>query len=222
MPECPSCGKDRPENLMHSAGTIPPMIVDHIHAKKPDWSPEKPVCEKCINEAIAEEAEEMLTVLQKSDLTPLERDVIESLRRGSMMAQNVAEMDDEIHLSQTDKIADRVVNIVGSFAFSASLLLIVIVWVLYGYSTGMLERNPALMFGGLGGFLGTLAAIQNPIILMAQRRQARRDRYRAENDYRVNLKSELEVRYINAKLDYMMENIRATRAEYQQQIEAQK
>ena len=49
-----------------------------------------------------------------------------------------------------------------------------------------------------------LAAVQAPVILMSQNRQEDRDRMRAENDYQVNLKAELEIRAINEKLDQLV------------------
>jgi uncharacterized membrane protein len=51
-----------------------------------------------------------------------------------------------------------------------------------------------------------LAAIQAPIIMMSQNRQESRDRMRAENDYKVNLKAELEIRAIGDKLDQLLHN----------------
>lgn len=52
--------------------------------------------------------------------------------------------------------------------------------------------------------LSTLAALQAPVIMMSQNRQEDRDRVRAENDYEANLKSELEVKRINDKLDHFL------------------
>ena len=54
--------------------------------------------------------------------------------------------------------------------------------------------------------LSCLAAIQAPIIMMSQNRQESRDRLRAENDYQVNLKAELEIRHLHEKLDYLIRN----------------
>jgi uncharacterized membrane protein len=50
-----------------------------------------------------------------------------------------------------------------------------------------------------------LAAIQAPIILMSQNRQAQRDRSNAEHDYEVNLKAELEIMLLHEKLDLLRE-----------------
>jgi uncharacterized membrane protein len=52
--------------------------------------------------------------------------------------------------------------------------------------------------------LSCLAAIQAPVIMMSQNRQEAKDRLRGEHDYRVNLKAELEIRHLNAKLDLLL------------------
>jgi uncharacterized membrane protein len=52
--------------------------------------------------------------------------------------------------------------------------------------------------------LSMLAAIQAPIIMMSQNRQETRDRMRAENDYQVNLKAEIEIRVLSEKMDQLL------------------
>lgn len=52
--------------------------------------------------------------------------------------------------------------------------------------------------------LSCLAAIQAPIIMMSQNRQEERDRKQAENDYKVNLKAEIEINLLHEKLDYLL------------------
>ena len=54
-------------------------------------------------------------------------------------------------------------------------------------------------------FLSTLAAIQAPIILMSQNRQAEKDRLNAEHDYEINLKAELEIMLLHEKVDLLRE-----------------
>ena len=54
--------------------------------------------------------------------------------------------------------------------------------------------------------LSMLAAIQAPIIMMSQNRQESRDRLRAENDYQVNLKAEIEIRALGEKIDQLLHN----------------
>jgi uncharacterized membrane protein len=68
--------------------------------------------------------------------------------------------------------------------------------------------------------LSCLAAIQAPIIMMSQHRQEARDRERASNDYRINLKAELEIRHLHDKIDHMLSKQWERLAEIQQlQIE---
>jgi uncharacterized membrane protein len=52
--------------------------------------------------------------------------------------------------------------------------------------------------------LSCLAAIQAPIIMMSQNRAEARDRLRAEYDYKINLKAELEIRHLHEKIDHLL------------------
>src|SRR3954451_24311815 len=64
--------------------------------------------------------------------------------------------------------------------------------------------------------LSCLAAIQAPIIMMSQKRQETKDRLRSLNDYRVNLKAELEIRHLHEKLDHLVTKQWQRLAEIQQ------
>jgi uncharacterized membrane protein len=64
--------------------------------------------------------------------------------------------------------------------------------------------------------LSCLAAIQAPIIMMSQKRQEAKDRLRSENDFRVNLKAELEIRHLHEKIDHILTRQWERLAEIQQ------
>ncbi len=64
--------------------------------------------------------------------------------------------------------------------------------------------------------LSCLAAIQAPIIMMSQNRQESKDRLRSENDFRVNLKAELEIRHLHEKIDHLLNRQWERLAEIQQ------
>ena len=64
--------------------------------------------------------------------------------------------------------------------------------------------------------LSCLAAIQAPIIMMSQNRQEAKDRLRSENDFRVNLKAELEIRHLHEKIDHLLNRQWERLAEIQQ------
>jgi uncharacterized membrane protein len=68
--------------------------------------------------------------------------------------------------------------------------------------------------------LSCLAALQAPVIMMSQKRQEEKDRLRAENDYMINLRAELEIRQLHEKIDHQMAKQWERLAELQQiQIE---
>jgi uncharacterized membrane protein len=64
--------------------------------------------------------------------------------------------------------------------------------------------------------LSCIAAFQAPVIMMSQNRQEARDRLRAENDYKVNLKAELEIRHLHEKMDFLLHQHSAKLLEIQQ------
>ena len=102
-----------------------------------------------------------------------------------------------------DRVADRVAQFGGSWTFILLFIALLIAWVVL---------NGLLMIGGPKAFdpypfvflnliLSMVAALQAPIILMSQNRQANRDRVAAGLDYEVNLKAELEIMAVQEKLD---------------------
>jgi uncharacterized membrane protein len=64
--------------------------------------------------------------------------------------------------------------------------------------------------------LSCIAALQAPVIMMSQNRQEEKDRQRAQNDYLINLKAELEVRSLHQKVDLLLQEQVSTLFEIQQ------
>lgn len=102
-----------------------------------------------------------------------------------------------------DHIADRVARFGGSWAFIILFIAALVAWV--GINTLLLavvappfDPYPFIF---LNLILSMVAALQAPIILMSQNRQAARDRISAGLDYEVNLKAELEIMALHEKLD---------------------
>jgi uncharacterized membrane protein len=106
------------------------------------------------------------------------------------------------------RAADAVASFGGSWTFIAIFAVALLVWValnsfiLVRYDR-IFDAYPYIL---LNLFLSMLAAIQAPIILMSQNRQAQRDRRNAEHDYEVNLKAELEIMLLHEKLDLLRED----------------
>jgi uncharacterized membrane protein len=104
-----------------------------------------------------------------------------------------------------EKIADRVAAFGGSWTFIIIFFIILFLWVIL--NTVILVSKPfdAYPFIFLNLILSMLAAVQAPIIMMSQNRQAAKDRMSAEHDYEVNLRAELEIIGLNHKLDELRE-----------------
>jgi len=98
-----------------------------------------------------------------------------------------------------ERVADRLAVFGGSWPFLGIFAAVLIGWMLYngGRASGF-DPYPFIL---LNLVLSCLAAVQAPIILMSQNRQAAKDRLAAQLDYEVNLKAELEVLALHEKLD---------------------
>ena len=101
------------------------------------------------------------------------------------------------------RMADRIAAFGGSWPFILAFLVFLVAWMTL--NTGILqprhEAFDAYPYILLNLILSTLAALQAPVIMMSQNRQAMRDRLDAANDYDVNLKAEMEIRALHEKLD---------------------
>ncbi len=100
-----------------------------------------------------------------------------------------------------ERIADSIARIGGSWSFIIAFFVFLIAWTVINtiiLVSGAFDPYP---FVFLNLILSMLAAIQAPIIMMSQNRQAERDRFEAAKDYEVNLKAELEVLSLHQKID---------------------
>ena len=103
------------------------------------------------------------------------------------------------------RAADAVARFAGSWAFIFSFIAVMVLW-MAGNVLLASRAFDAYPFILLNLVLSCIAAVQAPLIMMSQNRQEAKDRQRAENDYRVNLKNELIIDDLYRKLDRILEN----------------
>lgn len=108
-------------------------------------------------------------------------------------------------LSNGQKISDKVANFGGSWAFIISFFVVLVLWILFNTLALKNYEFDPYPFILMNLILSCIAALQAPIIMMSQNRQEEKDRKRSENDYLINLKSELEIRALNQKIDLLLE-----------------
>jgi uncharacterized membrane protein len=120
----------------------------------------------------------------------------------------------EERLTLGQHLADRVAAFGGSWPFILVFCAVMVVWVaintiitvLVGKDNNTFDPYPYIL---LNLVLSMLAAMQAPIIMMSQNRQAAKDRVQADLDYRINLKAELEVAHLHKKIDRIWEELQA-------------
>ena len=100
-----------------------------------------------------------------------------------------------------DRLADGIAQVGGSWSFIVGFVLFLALWTLGNAILLGRDTFDPYPFIFLNLILSMLAALQAPIIMMAQNRQAARDRIDAAHDYEVNLKAEIEIMALHEKLD---------------------
>ena len=103
------------------------------------------------------------------------------------------------------RAADAVARFAGSWAFIFSFIGVMIVWMVVNVilATRAFDAYPFIL---LNLVLSCIAAVQAPLIMMSQNRQEAKDRDRAENDYKINLKNELIIDDLYKKITQILEN----------------
>jgi len=133
------------------------------------------------------------------DPVPAERRVLTTTVDRSLLSRDVNEtFADELTFGQ--RLADRVAAIGGSWSFILAFAAFLSAWTLLNLTLGRGAVDP-FPFIFLNLLLSMLAAIQAPLIMMSQNRQAAKDRVNASHDYEVNLRAELEIMLLHDKLD---------------------
>ena len=146
-------------------------------------------------------------VLEKiNNLTKREQEMIHRIIQRSHVARNTnKEFDEQLTFGQ--RLADRVASFGGSWTFISIFGAVLLFWVILN-SLVLARYNKAFdpyPYILLNLFLSMLASIQAPIIMMSQNRQAAKDRLDAAHDYEINLKAELEIASLHAKMDELRE-----------------
>lgn len=140
---------------------------------------------------------------ENRDLNKLEREVFNSIKNNQILSEQIEpEMEAKLTLGQ--KVADRIAVFGGSWTFIIIFFLFLTLWMGINIWVVMSKPFDPYPFILLNLILSCLAAIQAPIIMMSQNRQEQKDRIRNENDYKINLKAELEIRLLNEKVDHML------------------
>ncbi len=136
------------------------------------------------------------------ELTDLHKNVIKSLNEDKSFVSKVEDEPDARTFGQV--IADKVADFGGSWTFIISFFVFILIWIASNVYILLNKGFDPYPFILLNLILSCLAALQAPVIMMSQNRQEEKDRERAKKDYMINLKSELEIRMLDEKIDHLI------------------
>ena len=112
--------------------------------------------------------------------------------------------EEEKNIKFGDRVADKITKFVGSWTFILGFSSFLIIWIIINlYMLDNLDPYPFIL---LNLVLSCIAALQAPVIMMSQNREAKRDSLRSKNDYRTDLKSELILEELHNKIENIEKN----------------
>ena len=196
---CSVCGGTVETRHLVNPQKLEDGLVDLIHRDHPDWDAKRGVCPKCREQY---RAKKFLGYLEAEyqKIEEMERNLVGKIvRRGRVSRAVHDEYEEKMTLG--DRLADNVARFGGSWTFISLFSVALAAWIAinsYLLIARPFDPYPYIL---LNLVLSTLAAMQAPVIMMSQNRQAAKDRLHAQHDYEINLMAEMEIRDLHDKLD---------------------
>ena len=199
---CQVCKKPKSPHSGMIAELIRPSLLEFIKKRVPDWDDKGFICLDDLGEFRKDYVKEVLED-EIGELSTLDQEVIESLEQHEILSSDI-EKQFEKKLTFGERLSDRIAEFGGSWKFLITFGVVIVVWIAANVVLLATKAFDPFPFILLNLILSCLAAIQAPVIMMSQNRAEARDRLRAENDYKVNLKAELEIRHLHEKIDHLL------------------
>jgi len=199
---CEICKQPKSPNAGMIADLVRPSLLEFIKKRLPDLDGKDFICLEDLGKFRKEYVKDVLED-ELGELSALDNEVIESLQQHEILASNIAEQF-ETKLTFGERLSDKIASFGGSWRFIITFGVVIVFWIAINVvllATRAFDPFPFIL---LNLILSCLAALQAPVIMMSQNRVEARDRLRAENDYKVNLKAELEIRHLHEKIDHLL------------------
>ena len=190
-----------PENDRVSGKTIRTSILNLILEDFPDFDVNDSISVQELN-VYREKYISKFLQTEISQLSKLEKDVVKSLGDDTSFVAKVEEEVDTRNYGQI--VADKVAAFGGSWTFIIAFFVFISIWISSNVIIFTNKEFDPYPFILLNLILSCVAALQAPVIMMSQNRQEEKDRERAKKDYMINLKSELEIRMLDDKIDHLV------------------
>jgi uncharacterized membrane protein len=197
--KCQICQKNFKMDEVMKAELLEEPIVQMIREKHPEWSSEGFICLADLYLFRARYVAEILKT-SSQEIYCLEK---EMAKEEQPVSRNL-NREFESSLTLGERLSDGLANFGGSWTFIGIFMAMMVIWM--GFNSFALIEKPfdPFPFILLNLVLSCLAAIQAPVIMMSQNRQEAKDRLRAENDFEINLKAEIEIRKLHERMDHLL------------------
>jgi uncharacterized membrane protein len=199
---CNICKKPFKSSELFPAELVREPVAKQIKSEHPDWSSQGYICYPDLHRFRTNYVSGLLKD-EMGEISNLEQEVTEKLLKHESLSTNIFE-ESQKDRTVGQRLADKIAAIGGSWGFIIGFMVFLLLWMVINSYILLIKSFDPYPYILLNLVLSTLAAIQAPVIIMSQRRQETRDRLRADNDYRVNLKAELEIRQLHEKVDHIL------------------
>lgn len=217
---CAVSGKSFPASKLRPLASLTPQVAELIRTQHPGLKESDLISNEVVNEARLEHVR-VLMQSQLGDLSHLDEEVLDSLHRHELLSERpLDEQEEDQQQTVGQLLADKLAEFGGSWTFILFFAGVILVWILVNVTVLVNRAFDPYPFILLNLVLSCLASLQAPVIMMSQNRQETRDRKRAENDYKINLKAELEIRHLHDKIDFLLHQ-QTTRLMEVQQIQVE-
>jgi uncharacterized membrane protein len=201
-PQCQICHQIIPSSAGTIGDVIRPSLLEFIQKRTPNFEPHGFICSNDLGHFRRDYLKEVLQD-EIGELSALDHEVVDSLQQHEILSENIGKEFDK-ELTFGERLSDRIASFGGSWTFIMIFGAVLFIWIII--NTVVLAMRPfdPYPFILMNLMLSCVAALQAPVIMMSQNRTEARDRARAENDYKVNLKAELEIRHLHEKIDHLL------------------
>lgn len=201
---CQICNEPHNIGDLYTADLLRTPLVHYIRNHYPNWSSTGYICSADLERLRIQHIQQMMED-DRGELSQLDAEVLRSIREHEILSENI-NREYVKNLSVGERFADRIALFAGSWTFIIVFIFVIMMWMtlnLLNFKGLAFDPFPFIL---LNLTLSCIAALQAPVILMSQNRQAVRERLKSDYEYGINLKAELQIRQINSKLDQLMRN----------------
>lgn len=145
-----------------------------------------------------------LLEVESNQLSKLHTVVEQTMKDENLIMDNLLHPPAEM-LTRGQRLSDKIARFGGSWMFIILFSVLLLIWIVINSLLPSGKQFDPFPFILMNLVLSCIAAFQAPVIMMSQNRQEEKDRQRAQNDYMINLKAELEIRSLHQKIDLLIE-----------------